>query len=102
MSHETKKYTSADMLTYAEIAFIQDLAFLAGYDANNVSLGGGGYTVETPTGSLGQTVFTVSTEPVFVVYDGNTYFDGTGYTYTPGTITTFQPVNLYIRAFIPS
>lgn len=38
MAYSTKKYSAADSLTLAEIAFLQDLAFRAGYDADNIAL----------------------------------------------------------------
>ena len=64
--------------------------------------GGGGATIETPTGSVNasNTSFTVSAEPQYVVSDGITYFDGAGYTYSALTVTMTVPPSQYIRAFI--
>lgn len=49
--------------------------------------GGGGW--ETPSGTVNgtNTVFTVANEPVIVIADGTIYIDGSGYSYSGGTIT---------------
>lgn len=66
------------------------------------SAGGGGSTVETPTGTVNgtNTSFTVSAEPSQVVSDGITYFAGVGYTYGALTITMDVAPSQYIRAII--
>ncbi|MES2224132.1 MAG: hypothetical protein V4469_04345 [Patescibacteria group bacterium] len=61
--------------------------------------GGTGYTKAIPAGALGQTSFTVTNEPVYVIADGTTYFDGAGYTYSAGTITMDNAPTQYIRYF---
>lgn len=68
----------------------------------NATAGGGGSTVETPTGSVNgsNTSFTVSDVPQYVVADGVTYFDGAGYTYGALTVTMDVPPSQYIRAII--
>jgi hypothetical protein len=62
---------------------------------------GGGYTVETPTGSVNGSnkTFTVTADPVYVVIDGITYFDGDGYTLAGTTITTIVAPTGFIRSF---
>lgn len=64
--------------------------------------GPGGITVETPTGTVNgsNTTFTVSAEPQWVVADGVTYYDGTGYTYAALTITMDVAPSASIRAII--
>lgn len=66
-----------------------------------ISQAGGGYTVETPTGDVdsSNTTFTVTAEPVYIISDGITYFDGAGYTYAALTITLDSPPTQYIRSF---
>jgi hypothetical protein len=65
------------------------------------STGGGGYTKETPTGAVDSSnvIFTVTAEPVYIISDGITYFDGAGYTYSALTITLDSPPNQFIRSF---
>lgn len=66
----------------------------------------GGYTKETPSGSLydqntgtGGITFTVTHTPVYIVADGATFFDGAGYTIAGLTVTMANPVTQYIRSF---
>jgi hypothetical protein len=66
----------------------------------------GGYTVETPSGSLynqatgtGGVTFTVTATPVYIVADGGTFFDGFGYSIAGLTVTMTNPVTQYIRSF---
>jgi hypothetical protein len=61
---------------------------------------GGGFNTETPVGTIdgSNNTFTVSNEPVQVVSDGITYFDGAGYTYSAGTITMDVGPSQYIRS----
>lgn len=66
---------------------------------------GGGYTIETPTGTVNgsNTTFTVSDTPQFIVYYGTTYFEGdNGYQRTGLTITMpFAPtISDQFKAFI--
>lgn len=64
--------------------------------------GGGSVTVVTPTGTVNaaNTVFTVASEPKWVVGDGITYFAGAGYTYVAGVITMDLAPSQYIRAIL--
>ncbi len=66
----------------------------------NANTGGGGSTIETPTGTIdgSNTSFTVTAEPTYVVSDGITYFNGAGYTYAALTLTMDVPPSQYIRA----
>lgn len=59
---------------------------------------GGGIAVETPTGTVNgaNTVFTATNEPIFVVADGMTRFDGVGY-----TLTGSGPYTITFNALIP-
>lgn len=68
----------------------------------NITSGGAGSTVETPTGTVDgvNTVFTVSAQPAYVISDGVTYFSGAGYTYGALTITMNIAPSSYIRAII--
>ena len=68
----------------------------------NGSAGGGGVTVETPTGTVNasNTSFTVSAEPTWVVSDGITYFANAGYSYAALTITMDVAPSSYIRAIV--
>jgi len=64
--------------------------------------GGSGWTVETPTGTVDASndTFAVSSEPVCVIADGMTYFDGAGYTYAaPNVVMDIAP-SQFIRAFL--
>lgn len=63
--------------------------------------GGGGASVETPSGTVNgsNVTFTVGNEPLYVVADGLTYFDGAGYSYSGGTITMTSPPFSFIRSF---
>lgn len=64
--------------------------------------GGGGSSVETPTGTVNgsNTTFTVSNEPKYIVVDGVTKFVTVHYTYSGGTleITDGAPPVLFIRS----
>jgi hypothetical protein len=66
------------------------------------STGGGGVTLETPTGTVdgSNTTFTPTAEPDYVVADGITYFDGEGYTFAAGDIEMDIPPSQYIRVAI--
>lgn len=66
--------------------------------SNSIS---GGYTVETPVGTVNGSnqVFSVTAQPVYVVADGITYFEGAGYSYAALNITMDVPPSQYIRAF---
>lgn len=63
--------------------------------------GGTGYTKATPTGDVNgsNTSYVVTNEPVYVIADGTTYFDGAGYTYSALTITMDNAPTQYIRYF---
>ena len=63
--------------------------------------GGGGYTIETPTGSVNgsNTTFTVTVAPEYIVVDGAAKFENAGYTIAGLTITTDVPPLEYIRSF---
>lgn len=68
--------------------------------------GTGGYTIETPTGSLynqdtgtGGVSFTVTVTPVYIVADGGTYFENLGYTLSGLNVTMTNPVTQFIRSF---
>lgn len=65
----------------------------------NATGGSGGVTIETPAGVVdaSNTVFTPSAEPLYVIADGITYFDGAGYTWSSPTITMDVPPSQYIR-----
>lgn len=73
MSYETEKYSASDSLTISEIIFLQDLAFAAGYDANNVAL-------VSDLGSIS-------------VADVSSQFDGLTTTFT---IPTYTSIKLFI------
>lgn len=62
--------------------------------------GGGGVTFETPTGTVNSTntVFTVTNVPAYVVSDGVTYFENSGYTRSSLTITMDVPPTSFIRS----
>lgn len=62
---------------------------------------GGGFTVETPVGAINDVnkIFTVSSEPEYIVVDGTTYFDGAGYSYAALTITLNIAPSFFIRSF---
>jgi len=55
-----------------------------------------------PTGLVNSsnTSYTVASEPLYVVADGVTYYDGAGYTYSPLTVTMTNPPTQYIRYVI--
>lgn len=62
--------------------------------------------VETPIGSLydqvtglGGLIWTVSNTPKYIIADGTTMFEGFGYSYSAGTITTVNPVTQFIKSF---
>lgn len=61
----------------------------------------GGYTVETPSGTVdgSNTTFTVSAVPVYIVVDGITLFDGAGYTIATLTLTLDNAPQQFIRSF---
>ena len=63
--------------------------------------GAGGFTKETPTGNVdgSNTVFTVTTEPNYVISDGITLFDGNGYVYAALTITLTNAPTQFIRSY---
>lgn len=64
--------------------------------------GGGSVTIETPTGTVNasNTAFAVSAEPLYMIADGTTYFDGAGYTYAALTVTFDVPPSQFVRAVI--
>lgn len=64
-------------------------------------MGGGGWKVTTPAGTLdgSNTTFTVERSPIYIVADGIAYFEGAGYTYSGGTITMTSPPVSYIRSY---
>lgn len=66
----------------------------------NFGAGGGGSSVETPVGAVDSSnvSFTVSNEPLWVVGDGITYFEGAGYSYSAGTITMDTKLVSFIRS----
>lgn len=63
--------------------------------------GSGGTTIKTPSGLVNATnaTYGVTGEPVFVIADGITYFEGFGYAYDSGTntVTLTIPPSQYIR-----
>jgi len=63
--------------------------------------GTGGYTVETPTGTVdgNNTTFTVTVVPVYIVSDGTTYFNNAGFTISGLTVTMTVAPTSYIRSF---
>ena len=63
--------------------------------------GGGGYTVETPSGTLdgSNTTFTVTVVPVYIVVDNATLFPNFGYTIAGLTLTLDVPPQNFIRSF---
>ncbi len=65
------------------------------------SSGTGGYTVETPSGTVDEnnTTFTVTVVPVYIVSDGITYFNKNGFTISGLTLTLSIPPTSYIRSF---
>lgn len=83
MSYETKKYSPAESLTLAEIAFIQDLYVRASGDADNIALiGGAGGGWEVPSGTVNgsNTSFSSSNEPQVVITEAGVVIDGEGCT----------------------
>lgn len=64
--------------------------------------GGGGVTVETPSGDVDgvNQTYNVTAEPKWIVVDGITYFDGAGYTYSDPDIIVDTPPSIYIRCII--
>lgn len=56
-------------------------------------------TIETPSGDVDalNVTFTPTSEPIYVVADGITYFDGAGYTYVAPDIIMDVPPSQYIR-----
>lgn len=65
--------------------------------------GGGGFTIETPTGAVdgSNDTFTVSAEPAYIVADGIAYFSGAGYVFNPpDEIVLDVPPSQYIRVFV--
>jgi len=56
----------------------------------------------TPTGTVNavNVTFTVASQPLYVVSDGITYFEGSGYSYSGGVITMEVPPSQYIRAIL--
>jgi len=61
-------------------------------------------SVTTPTGTVNgsNTSFTVTAEPLWVVADSATYFDGVGYTYAALTVTMDLAPSIFIRAILSS
>ena len=60
--------------------------------------------VTTPTGTVNgsNVTFTVTAEPLWIVADGATYFDGAGYTYAALTVTMDLAPSIFIRAVLTS
>lgn len=94
--------------TVTEINFVNpsSISYTSGATGRRANIttatgGSGGYTKETPGGAVNSsnTSFTVTAEPVYVIADGITYFDGAGYTYAGLTITMDSPPSQYIRSF---
>ena len=81
-------------IAYSEVNGQPTLTF------NATGGGPGGISVETPTGlvNASNTTYTVSAEPLWVVADGTTYYDGAGYTYAALSITMDIPPSASIRA----
>ena len=69
---------------------------------DNINITGGSVTVETPTGTIdgSNTSFTVTATPKWIVADGITYFENSGYTISGLTITMVSPPVSYMRAII--
>lgn len=86
-----------------EISFGSGLAvsIVNGLMTISTTGGGTGYTKEIPVGSVDgvNTTYTVTTEPVYVIADGATYFDGAGYTYSALSIVMTNAPSQYIRNF---
>ena len=61
-------------------------------------------TVSTPTGTVNgaNASFTVTSEPLWVVSDGATYFAGVGYSYSSLTVTMDVAPSIFIRAILSS
>lgn len=87
---------------------ISGLAHLVDVDTSGLTqdaqgrflLGSGGSSVETPVGAVdgSNASFTVANEPLWVIGDGITYFDGAGYSYSAGTITMETKLVSFIRS----
>lgn len=62
--------------------------------------GSGGVNIETPTGDVDSVnkTFTVTTSPIYIIIDGVTYFEGSGYTIVGLTITTDIAPTGFIRS----
>lgn len=62
---------------------------------------GGGYTKETPTGTVNgaNTTFTVTATPVYIVADGSTYFENAGYVISGLEVEMTDAPTQFIRSF---
>lgn len=79
----------------------------SGTQASPLSVIGGGWTIETPTGTLYNQdtgtdglIFTSTATATAVFVDGATYFDGCGCTISGTTITLDNPATQFIRVAI--
>lgn len=72
-----------------------------GFGVIEVDTSSGGYTVETPAGTVdgSNTAFTVTVAPVYIVIDGVTYFVNNGYTLSGLNLTVSVPPTGFIRSF---
>lgn len=61
----------------------------------------GGATASTPTGTVdgANATFTAAATPLYIVSDGITYFEGSGYSLVGLVITMDIPPSQYIRVF---
>jgi hypothetical protein len=73
-----------------------------GADTITFTASGGGTTVETPpeTPNASTTVFTVTSQPRWIVADGITYYEGSGYSYSSLQVTMDIAPSSFIRAII--
>lgn len=73
-----------------------------GQDTLTINASGSGIIVETPPEAVDavNTVFTVSGQPKWIVQDGITLYEGAGYSYAAGVITTDLAPSQFIRAII--
>lgn len=62
-----------------------------------ISASAGGVNFETPAETSG-TSFTVTHEPLYIIVNGVTYFEGLGYSYAGGTITLDFSLSGWIRS----
>lgn len=69
--------------------------------SSGMMLGGGGFGIQTPIGTVNgiNTTFTTLSRPTYIIADGITYFENSGYTISGNVITMTSPPASYIRTF---